>query len=179
MLYSLSMRKTNVSGIQGAAFRRDATKAKQPLRTMIAEWVVLAVLLLFGSTSLVQAYVIPSGSMEDTLLVGDHVFVDKLVYAPSDAVSKHLLPYSDVKRGDIIVFRYPLDLTQTYVKRAIGIPGDHIRMVDKRLILNGVEVSEPYVIHSSSAIVEYRDNFPAEPEMAGEGQSGNAPAGTW
>src|ERR1700754_3267421 len=89
----------------------------------IAEWAVTILLLLFGTATLAQAYVIPTGSMEDTLLIGDHLLVDKLAFAPPGPVSKYLLPYTEVKRGDIIVFRYPVDITQTFVKRAIGIPG--------------------------------------------------------
>src|SRR6516164_9607273 len=110
-------------------------------RGFVAEWTVTIVLLLFGTTTLVQAFVIPSASMQDTLLIGDHVLVDKLTYAPEGVGSKHLLPYRDIHRGDIIVFRYPLNIQEDYVKRAIGIPGDHIRLVNKQLILNGHAVN--------------------------------------
>ena len=96
----------------------------EPQRGFIAEWTVTIVLLLFGTTSLLQAFVIPTGSMEDTLLIGDHLLVDKLAYAPPGKVSRFVLPYTDVKRGDIIVFRYPVDIQQTFVKRCIGVPGD-------------------------------------------------------
>ena len=92
-------------------------------RGVIAEWTVTIILLLFGTTTLVQAFVIPTGSMEDTLLIGDHLLVDKLAYAPPGPLTKRLLPYEDVHRGDIIVFRYPVDIKQTFVKRVIGIPG--------------------------------------------------------
>jgi signal peptidase I len=132
-------------------------------RGFVAEWTVTIILLLFATTSLVQAFVIPSASMEDTLLIGDHVLVDKLVYAPSGPVSKRLLPYRDVRRGDIIVFRYPVNIKEDYVKRAIGVPGDHIRLVNKQLILNGHAVNEPYVKHITSYIDSYRDNFPSQP----------------
>jgi signal peptidase I len=132
-----------------------------PQRGFIAEWTVTIVLLLFGTTSLIQAYVIPTGSMEDTLLVGDHLLVDKLAYAPSGgAISRRLLPYTEPRRGDIIVFRYPGDLSQTFVKRCIGVPGDHIRLVDKNLILNGKAVQEPYVYHKAEYFDPYRDDFP-------------------
>src|SRR5271157_5866310 len=120
-----------------------------PQRGFIAEWTVTIVLLLFGTTNLVQAFVIPTGSMEDTLLIGDHLLVDKLAYSPSGPASKHILPYTDVKRGDIIVFRYPVDIQQTFVKRCIGVPGDRIKLVDKQLILNGHAVNEPYVYHKT------------------------------
>src|SRR5438445_8571585 len=132
-------------------------------RGFIAEWTVTFILLLFGTTSLVQAFVIPTGSMEDTLLIGDHLLVDKLSYAPAGPVSRHIIPYTEVKRGDIIVFRYPVDISQTFVKRCIGVPGDRIRLVNKQLILNGHPVNEPYVYHKSELIDSYRDNFPGEP----------------
>src|SRR5579864_7162484 len=95
-------------------------------RGFIAEWTVTIVLLLFGTTTLVQAFVIPSASMEDSLLIGDHVLVDKLTFAPAGAISKHFIPYQDVRRGSIIVFRWPVNIKEDYVKRAIGVPGDHI-----------------------------------------------------
>jgi len=132
-------------------------------RGFVAEWTVTIVLLLFGTTTLVQAFVIPSASMEDTLLIGDHVLVDKLTFSPDGSLSKHVLPYREVRRGDVIVFRYPLDIREDYVKRAIGIPGDHIRLVDKKLILNGHPVEEPYVVHKTNYIDSYRDNFPSQP----------------
>ncbi len=137
----------------------------EPQRGFIAEWAVTIILLLFGTTNLVQAFVIPTGSMEDSLLVGDHLLVDKLAFSPSGPVSKHILPYTDLKRGDIIVFRYPVDIQQTFVKRCIGVPGDHIKLVDKQLILNGKAVKEPYVVHKTEYIDSYRDNFPSEPNM--------------
>ena len=147
--------------------REDASASPrpEPQRGFIAEWTVTIILLLFGTTSLVQAFVIPTGSMEDTLLIGDHLLVDKLSYAPSGLISRHILPYADVRRGDIIVFRYPVDIQQTFVKRAIGIPGDHIRLVNKQLILNGKPVFEPYVYHKTEYIDSYRDNFPSDPNV--------------
>jgi signal peptidase I len=134
-------------------------------RGFIAEWTVTIILLLFGTTTLVQAFVIPTGSMEDTLLIGDHLLVDKLSYSPQGPVSKYLLPYKDVKRGDIIVFRYPVDIRQTFVKRAIGVPGDRIKLVNKKLLLNGHPVDEPYVYHKTEYMDSYRDNFPGDPNV--------------
>src|SRR5205085_10033757 len=116
-------------------------------RGFIAEWTVTIILLLFGTTSLVQAFVIPTGSMEDTLLIGDHLLVDKLAYAPGGPISKYILPYEEPRRGDIIVFRYPVDIKQTFVKRVMGVPGDHIRLENKNVYLNGHKLEEPYKIH--------------------------------
>ena len=137
-------------------------KPQPPARGFIAEWSVTFILLLFGTTTLAQAFVIPSGSMEDTLLVGDHLLVDKLAYAPHDAGTAKLLPYSDIKRGDIIVFRYPVDIKETFVKRVMGVPGDRIHLENRRVFLNGHPLDEPYVAykHSPSG---YADNFPTAP----------------
>jgi signal peptidase I len=137
----------------------------EPPRGFIAEWTVTIILLLFGTTNLVQAFVIPTGSMEDTLLIGDHLLVDKLAYSPPGPASKYILPYRDVQRGDIIVFRYPVDIQQTFVKRCIGVPGDRIRLENKQLILNGKPMNEPYVYHKTEYLDSYRDNFPNEPQM--------------
>ena len=134
-------------------------------RGFIADWAVTIIFLLFGITAIAQPFVIPSPSMEDTLLTGDHVLVDKMIYAPAGSVTRHLLPYEPVHRGDIIVFRYPIDITQNYVKRCMGVPGDHIRIVNKDVYLNGKKLVEPYAIHRTSYILPYRDNFPSQPDM--------------
>jgi signal peptidase I len=132
-------------------------------RDFINEWALNILILLFGTTTLVQAFIVPTPSMDKTVMVGDHLLVDKLSYAPSDAFSRHLLPYTEPKRGDIIVFRYPMDISQNYVKRCMGLPGDHIKVVDKEVYLNGHKLVEPYVQHIFPHIEPYRDNFPSEP----------------
>lgn len=147
------------------AVESTAAHRKDPPRGAIAEWTVTILLLLFGTTTLVQAFVIPTGSMEDTLLIGDHLLVDKLTYSPPGPVSKHLLPYRDVSRGDIIVFRYPVDIRQTFVKRVIGVPGDRLRIENKQVYLNGKKLEEPYKYHKTEYIDSYRDNFPNTPNM--------------
>jgi signal peptidase I len=134
-----------------------------PARPALTEWIITVILLLFGTTTLLQAFVIPTGSMEDSLLIGDHLLVDKLAYAPSGPVSRFLLPYTPVRRGDIVVFRYPADVRQTFVKRVIGVPGDRIRIVNKEVLLNGRRLEEPYKVHKTSYVDSYRDNFPSEP----------------
>jgi signal peptidase I len=151
--------------------RPDAPAAAPPVlkvqakqeRGTIAEWTVTVLLLLFGTTTLVQAFVIPTGSMEDNLLVGDHLLVDKLAYAPPGPFTRYLLPYQEVDRGDIIVFRYPVDIRQTFVKRVIGIPGDRIRIENKQVFRNGERLYEPYKVHKADYIDSYRDNFPSDP----------------
>lgn len=149
---------------KGSGFRRFSSRwegLREVRRGFIAEWSVNLIILLFCWTSLLQAYVIPSGSMTDSLLIGDHLLVDKLVYAPPGSLSRHLLPYRDVRRGDIIIFTSPVE-PLTLVKRAIGVPGDHIRFVNKKLILNGKPVEEPYTKHIDPNEVPYRDDFPQQ-----------------
>jgi signal peptidase I len=132
-------------------------------RNSVAEWTITILVLLFGTSTIAQPFVIPTASMHNTLLTGDHLIVDKLAYSPTDALSKHLLPYENVQRGDIIVFLHPT-LNVNYVKRCIGMPGDHLKLVDKRVYINGRPLDEPYVIHQSDTSL-YRDNFPlGEPE---------------
>ena len=159
----MSQEKTGI--VEEAPEQTKKPRKSDIPRGVIAEWTVTIILLLFGTTTLVQAFVIPTGSMEDTLLIGDHLLVDKLAYAPAGSLTRHLLPYEDVKRGDIIVFRYPIDIRQTFVKRVMGVPGDHIRMVNKRVFLNGHPLEEPYKYNKTEYIDSYRDNFPGEPNV--------------
>jgi signal peptidase I len=114
---------------------------------------------IFVITFVVQAFQIPSGSMENTLLVGDFLLVDKLHFAGEPGLG-HLLPYGTIKRGDIVVFYYPVDASQFLVKRVIGMPGDHIRLHDKAVYVNGEPLNESYVIHKQWMPDGYRDNFP-------------------
>jgi signal peptidase I len=137
----------------------------EPRRSSLAEWTITAILFLFLITTLLQGYVIPTVSMEDTLLRGDHLLVDKLAYAPSGFASQYLLPYREVRRGDIIVFRYPIDIRQNYVKRVIGVPGDRIRIANKAVYLNGTPLHEPYAVHKTAYTDSYRDSFPADPNV--------------
>ena len=132
-------------------------------RDFVHEWSLNILILLFGTTTLVQAFIVPTGSMESTVLIGDHLLVDKLSYAPSDPITRHLLPYTEPKRGDVIVFRYPMDIRQNFVKRVIGVPGDHIRVVDKVVYVNGRALTEPYTQHIDPRVEPYRDNFPSQP----------------
>ena len=132
-------------------------------RNLIHEWSLNILILLFGTTTLVQAFIVPTPSMDTTVMVGDHLLVDKLSYAPAGAVSKYFLPYTEPKRGDVIVFRYPMDISQNYVKRLMGVPGDRIRIRDKVVSVNGHALVEPYAQHVFPGLEPYRDNFPSEP----------------
>ncbi|MES1261566.1 MAG: signal peptidase I, partial [Acidobacteriota bacterium] len=134
-----------------------------------ADWAAQIVVLIFATSTIAMPYIIPSGSMEGTLMTGDHLIVDKLAYAPHDGMASHLLPYSDVKRGDIIVFRYPPDIRQTFIKRVIGIPGDRLHLENGVVVRNGVRLNEPYVQHIATSPENYRDNFPAAPDLMVKG----------
>ncbi len=122
----------------------------------LAGTVVIAVFVI---TFIVQAFQIPSESMEDTLLIGDYLLVDKVHYARGGFWG-HLLPYSPINRGEIIVFRYPVHPAQHFVKRVIAIPGDRVRLVNKQVWVNGKPFAENYVVYRSPIHDYYRDDFP-------------------
>ena len=122
---------------------------------------VTVILALFGTSFIVQAFKIPSASMEGTLLIGDHLLVNKFIYGGTGAWYDKLLPYRQLQRGDIIVFKYPYADHQHFVKRVIGLPGDHLKLVDQEMFVNGKTLQEPYVVHDSSAPYDPLNyNFP-------------------
>jgi signal peptidase I len=125
------------------------------------------VIAVFVITFVVQAFQIPSPSMENTLLVGDYLLVNKLCYG-GGGVGDHLMPYRRVRRGDIVVFHYPVNPSQHFVKRVIGVPGDRVRLINKQVFVNGVPLKEPYAHFSRSASDLFRDSFPRLDVAAGE-----------
>lgn len=139
---------------------------KQTPRTVVTEWAVTIAIYLFASTTLVQAYVIPTGSMEGTVRIGDHMLVDRAAYATPGSIGSHLLGYREPTRGDIVVFLYPEDVRQTYIKRVVGVPGDHIRLDHGQVVRNGVRLIEPYTQHIPAYPDAYRDNFPLAVEAS-------------
>ena len=107
---------------------------------------VAVVLALFVRTFVVQAFKIPTGSMENNLLVGDHLLVNKLVFAPTlTGFERAILPTDPIARGDIIVFKYPEEPERDYIKRVIGLPGDTLELKNKTVYINGKALDEPYV----------------------------------
>jgi signal peptidase I len=117
------------------------------------------VIAVFVITFVVQAFQIPSQSMENTLLVGDYLLVNKLCYG-GRGLGDYLMPYQRIQRGDIIVFHYPVDPTQHFVKRVIGLPGDRLRLISKKVWINGKPLDEPYVRFLEPPNNLFRDNFP-------------------
>ena len=133
---------------------------KSTFREYFESIVVTVILALYGTTFAIQAFKIPSSSMENTLLVGDHLMVDKLAYAPPGRWLGPLLPYQEVRRRDIVVFKYPVDPSTHFVKRLVGVPGDRMRMVNQQLYINGHLADEAYKVHEKGSLDVYRDNFP-------------------
>ena len=118
------------------------------------------VIAMFVLTFVMQPLLIPSESMERTLLVGDFLLFNKQVYAPAGSLSKWLLPYRAVQRGDIIVFHHPDP--PMLIKRVIGLPGDQLQIVDGRVIVNGAALKEPYAVFEPAPPDQDRDVFPAK-----------------
>ena len=107
---------------------------------------VAVILALFVRTFVVQAFKIPTGSMENNLLIGDHLLVNKFVFAPTaTAIEETLLPIDPIERGDIIVFKYPEDPERDFIKRTIGLPGETIELRNKKVFIDGTVLDEPYV----------------------------------
>jgi signal peptidase I len=129
----------------------------------------LLVIVLFIMTFVLQNFEIPSSSMEDEMLIGDHVFVNREQFAPATRWVGPLLPYREIRRGDIVVFLSPEEKGLFVVKRVIGIPGDRIHLRDGAIYRNGQKLDEPYAEHKLANYDPYRDNFPAVPpsEMYG------------
>jgi signal peptidase I len=126
----------------------------------LASLLQTVVVALFLLTFLLEPYLIPSESMEHTLLVGDFLLVNKEIYAPTGRLSRWLMPSRDVERGDVIVFHHPRP--PFLVKRVVGIPGDRLRIVNGRVIVNGVAQQEPYAVFEPAASNPFRDDFPAK-----------------
>lgn len=151
--------------IEGA-IRRPAHGFRLPLPSLpdaLASLLRTITIALFLLTFVLQPFLIPSESMEHTLLVGDFLLVNKQVYAPADALGRHLLPYRDVRRGDVVVFHFPQNPNTKYlVKRVVGVPGDRIRIENGRVLINGVVQAEPYAAFEPAAANLLASNFPSQ-----------------
>jgi signal peptidase I len=117
------------------------------------------VIAVFVITFIIQAFQIPSESMENTLLIGDYLLVDKLRYGGGRFLDR-ILPYRAVRRGDIVVFHYPVHPSEHFVKRVVGVPGDRVRLINRKVFVNGAPLTESYVRYSSLAHDVFRDEFP-------------------
>jgi signal peptidase I len=117
---------------------------KSTTREYFESIVITAIIALFATTFVVQAFKIPTGSMESNLLIGDHLLVNKFVYGINSGFWSKILPYKAPKRGDVIVFKYPNSPEVAYVKRLIGMPGDKVEMIGRTIYINGQALKETY-----------------------------------
>jgi signal peptidase I len=119
---------------------------KSTIREYFESIVIAVILALFIRTFVVQAFKIPTGSMENNLLIGDHLLVNKFVFGPSaSSLERTLLPMGTVDRGDVVVFKYPEEPDRDFIKRVIGLPGDTLELRAKKVYVNGTPLDEPYV----------------------------------
>ncbi len=123
---------------------------KSTIREYFESIVITAIIALFATTFVVQAFKIPTGSMESNLLIGDHLLVNKFVYGVHGDFFSKILPYKDLKRGDIIVFKYPENPELAYVKRLIGLPGEKVEMVGHTVYIDGNPLEESYTQYIDS-----------------------------
>ena len=127
---------------------------------------VTVILAVFGTTFVVQAFKIPTGSMENTLLVGDHLLVNKFAFAWQFGPLRRLEPYRTIRRGDVLVFKFPgsgeeaQEPGEHFVKRVIGLPGDRIRIAHRQVFVNDAALNEPYVHHDFAGVLMPGDDFP-------------------
>src|SRR4051812_48127808 len=142
---------------------------KSIVREYFESLVIAVVLALFIRTFVVQAFKIPTGSMEQNLLIGDHLLVNKFAFgATRSALERAVLPIRAIKRGDVIVFKFPKDPSRDFIKRVIGLPGDTVELRSKRVFINGKQLDEPYVYY-----LEDPPPMPQEMEMSGDAQGGD------
>ena len=119
---------------------------KSPIREYFESIVIAVILALFVRTWVVQAFKIPTGSMENNLLIGDHLLVNKLVFGPTaTSLERAILPVRDIRRGDIVVFKYPNEPERDFIKRVIALPGETLELRAKKVYINGQLLDEPYV----------------------------------
>ena len=145
---------------------QEQQKEEKPRETTVEFLASLAGVLvtgLFIITFILQAFEIPSGSMENTLLIGDHLFVNRVQFAPRTGWMGRLMPYRDIRRDEIAVFLSPEQPGLFLVKRIIGVPGDRIHLRNGVVYRNGQKLDEPFVIHKHNNSNPYVDNFPEFP----------------
>lgn len=135
----------------------SAPKKKGALRENLEAIIVAVILALFIRTFVVQAFKIPSGSMKDTLLIGDHILVNKFIYGiKAPFIGKTIIPISNPQRGDIIVFEFPEDPSKDFIKRVIGLPGDTIEIRNKKVFINGELADHTHGVFKDSKVYDAR-----------------------
>ena len=124
---------------------------KSTIREYFESIVIAVILALFVRTFVVQAFKIPTGSMENNLLIGDHLLVNKFVFGPASSVERTLLPIGTIRRGDVLVFKYPEQPDRDFIKRVIGLPGETLEVREKKVYVNGSPLAEPYAHYLTPA----------------------------
>ncbi len=157
----------------------DDSEKKSTFREYYEALLIAVIFVTFARIFVFQAFKIPSGSMDDNLKVGDHLIVNKFIFgAENESVLGRFLPLRPIRRGDIIVFRYPEGPETDFVKRVIGLPGETVTIQDKVVSINGTALDEPYVIHVDPQIYPeqralpepYRSRDQFGPYVVPEGQ---------
>ena len=138
----------------------EATFQKSTLREYFESILVAVVLALFVRTFVFQAFKIPTGSMKPNLLVGDHLIVNKFIFAPTaSAIERALLPMREIRRGDIIVFKFPEEPERDFIKRVIGLPGDTLELKNQTVHVNGQPLKEDYAHYLFPPAVDGQDSY--------------------
>jgi signal peptidase I len=147
-----SSRPADVTGSDPLAFR------KSTLREYFESIVIAVILALFIRTFVVQAFKIPTGSMENNLLIGDHLLVNKFALGPSTSgLERALLPLGTISRGDVVVFKFPEEPERDFIKRVIGLPGETLELRQKKIYINGRPLDEPYVHYLTPAAADFSE----------------------
>lgn len=148
------------SDVAGTDAKAEGHARKKSLVREYAESIIIAVILaLFIRAFVVQAFKIPSGSMEDTLQVGDHLLVNKFIYGPKiPFTDTRMFSIRDPQRGDVIVFEYPEDPSKDFIKRVIGVPGDVVQGINKNVYVNGRLYRNPHEVHKEKDILPKEQN---------------------
>jgi signal peptidase I len=137
------------------------TRTKSTAREYYEALLIAIIFVNFARIFVFQAFKIPSGSMEDNLKIGDHIIVNKFIYGPKgDGPLGKLVPLRDIRRGDVVIFRYPRQPALDYVKRVIGLPGDAIAIENKVIFINGTRLDEPYVVHDDGHVYPPSEYLP-------------------
>jgi signal peptidase I len=134
------------------------TFKKSVLREYFESIVIAVILALFVRTWVVQAFKIPTGSMENNLLIGDHLLVNKFVFGPTPlAIGRAVLPVRPIRRGDVVVFKYPEEPDRDFIKRVIGLPGETVELKNKQVYIDGKPIDEPYVHFLTPPSSDYQE----------------------
>jgi signal peptidase I len=153
------------------------SQTKSVAREYYEALLIALIFVNFARIFVFQAFKIPSGSMEDNLKIGDHIVVNKFIYGPGSVPG--LVPLREIRRGDIIIFRYPGDPDVDFVKRVIALPGETISIENKKVFIDGKRLAEPYVVHDDAHVYPGSEYLPDDYRYRDQKASYNIPAGQY